>query len=279
MLFGFCLVSCGTDDTPKPVTDPKPQKHLLSITSAKSFSDFVYDKNGRLVGWEYAEAGSAYSMSNAASAEYVYDGDVINIKAEDATDWGNGTAERWYFEESLHLGSNGMADYAEGTALLQRNTVELMKKKYICRFDYDFDGCLVSVGVEEWRTTSDGWVEETPLAYEIRLEWDGGRLVKVSDKNRESVYTYYYGDTGKTYMPLLGYPVHRSYYMPLRYGGVFGRQTYSLIKDIRTTFYDGSVSEVTYDYSFTTTSEMTFVTGYKSVLNETHESEYEVNWK
>ena len=154
-----------------------------------------------------------------------------------------------------------------------------MQKYYTSDFQYNNLNQLTRIDIVEKRFEDNGWVEEKPLEWYIQIKWENRNMTECSSYYAsgriydEKKYTYYDG-VSVTYAPIIQHPILRTYYTPLRYQGVLGRQSADLVKSVR--FMD----DVTWNYTFdiTTFPSHSIVYDYTEDWSS-REFKYTVGWE
>ena len=230
-----------------------PEEYLISsITSDDTHELFDYDASGQISKWEYKEQEYSYK----ASYSYIKEENAIEIASEEKI------ADTRIFNEKLYLNQNGIADHAEGTVVIKFSNGEQMMKNYTVDFHYNSSCQLAEVNIAEKSTDETGWEASKALEWTAELEWADNNLILYREYTNprhptiEKEYNYF-GLQQVKYMPIVQGCIVRSYYLPLQYQGILGKQSESLVKnmtihstthfsyDIRTTTYTSNVERYT----------------------------------
>lgn len=266
----FFVVSCDKNDEPAITA---PQYRLIFLHSEDTMEIYSYYKNSLIKEWDYVETSTDETI---AKAQYTYleDGSMISISSEE-----NKALDKWVFNENLYLNSDGTAKTAKGTVIIYNsNGSVIMQKNYTADFQYNNLKQLTRIDIAEKRFDDYGQVEEKPLEWYILIKWDNQNMTECTNLYSsgrifdEKKYTYYDG-VSVTYSPIIQYPILRTYYTPLRYQGVLGRQSADLVKSIR---WMDNVT-VNYSYDITTFPSHSIVYDYTETWSN-KEIKYTVGW-
>lgn len=231
-IFTFLLVMSACDKKEEPELSPTPLKISFIAPSDDNQETgycevFNYTNDNLISSWEYKDENNDIAIRSS----YEYRDDTILIAC-------NEIKRNWHYEERLYLNPNGTANRAEGRARVYDSidpSHVVLIKNYIVNFKYNSLNQLTDISISEKRANDNGWEESNSLDWSVKLTWDNNNLKNYSEfHNSSSPYidvTYsYYDGTSINYMPILNRPILRSYYLPLQYQGVLGKQSEDLIK-------------------------------------------------
>ena len=242
------MTSCSNNDEPKPVAEFR----LSWIGTDGVYELFEYNTAGLVSSWKNVSESPNAECTYSASFSYPAGSDEIIIKAEE--DHGS---EIRNFDEKLRLNPDGTAAGAEGSVRIDFLNGSLMMKIYTKEFHYDAMRRLTAVNISERRTDNAGWVEENPLEWTAELEWAGDHMTRYTEYINPAYplvskkFTYY-GGVSAEYRPIVQGCIVHSFYLPLAYQGVLGRQSVGLVKSMTMSDLSGEYHPVEYTYDIAT---------------------------
>lgn len=258
------IASC-TNSKNEPIN---PQEYRISsITSDDTHELFNYNTSEQISNWEYKEEGASFN----ASYSYIEEENAIEIASEEKF------ADTRIFNEKLYLNQNGLADHAKGTVVIKSSNGEQMMKNYTVDFHYNSSCQLSEVNIAEKTTNETGWEASKALEWTAELEWDDNNLIQYREYTNpehpmiEKEYNYF-GLQQVKYMPIVQGCIIRTYYLPLQYQGILGKQSESLVKNM-------TVHSTThFSYDIGTTIYTSNVERYTEIRND-KETIYTVKWE
>lgn len=258
------IASC-TNSKNEPIN---PQEYRISsITSDDTHELFNYNTSGQISKWEYKEPKASFK----ASYSYIEEENAIAIASEEKD---GGTR---IFDEKLYLNEKGNAVHAKGTAMIKLGNGEQMIKNYTVDFLYNSSCQLTKVNIVEMSTNETGMEASNALEWTAELEWADNNLIQYEEYSNPEhpmiMKEYnYFGPLKVLYMPIVQGCIVRSYYLPLQYQGILGKQSESLVKNM-------TVHSTThFSYDIGTTIYTSNVERYTEIRND-KETIYTVKWE
>ncbi len=283
------LTAACSKEKDTPIYSPTDYR-IAEIRSDNSLQTFSYDNDGRITRWQYSDGQPGNDRTITASFEYDTANRFITISSQETITYLNSSHEPVSatvraFEEKLYLNEEGTALRAEGTFTETNpasSTVEMMKN-YTADFNYDSTDHLTSISISEKTTDTTGWESENSLNWTADLEWADGELTKYTEYINPSrpfitrTYTYYGGDSA-TYRPVAFMYILRSFYLPLQYQGVLGKNSESLIRKVEIDQSSYGHHTVSYSYDVSVSTHDSFVEKYYENWNGS-ETVYAISWE
>ena len=272
LILSMVITSCNNDNDQLPSAT---QYRISFIHSDETTQLFDYNSAGNIKEWHYLETPTSQTIAYA-SYNYDADGNSVKIDAEELQG-----DQKLIFDEVLSLNTDGTAKSAEGIAELFRmkDNSLVMKKKYSVVLSYNELKQLKAIEVEE-RPISDKDDDSYPLKWNIDLVWSNNNIMECREYSNSTspltVYEYtYYDGSGIDYVPIVQYPILRSYYTPLQYQGYFGMQSKDLVKKATV---DKNYS-IEYSFNISTNSTNSMVEDYFEKSPSGKETKYTVGWE
>ena len=275
-IFLLALVSCSDKD--EPSTKPSAYDRLAAIIGTDYTEKFLYDESGKITRWkltsEDSQTQTNYSYPSSEEIHLV----TMNSTKDVAIDYDS----RSIFDETLHIGKDGLIEYTDGIWTEYEHLSPTVKRRYRLEFVYDTSRQLVAITSSEWRPGGDEW-EDTPWTWTNTLEWNDGKIVKYTDylgnrrPNRVIEYSYF-GTTAVSNYPEIC-SVLRKDYTPLQTAGLFGKRSQALVDRATTTWENGQTSVTNYAYTFSTSATASWLESYTATFNGNPEQTYLLKWE
>ena len=285
MLFSLSVLICSCDKEKEPAPVVHKSYRISHIECEKDNYSQTFEYNGKGLVSRWEERYGEYGVES--SFEYSDDNSVIEISSDERWD-----IERRFFSETLYLNADGTAKRAEGNVgIYYSDSDDELKKHYTVDFQYDSLNQLTDIRISEKLYGFAGWEEQKSLDWCVEIEWSEGNMVSYSEYTPSSrvslmakrTYNYYGGNTIE-YIPIVGRPILRYFYLPLQYQGVFGKRSEWLV--MHETIYNIYMGEekgsynLDYSYYLSTNMHGSWVEAFTDVRSyDGEELTYKVGWE
>lgn len=275
----FLLFSC--DEKKEPVLYNSYRLSSIESDKDKYRQTFDYNEEGLIKRWEEHYGDSFGNTDIESSFKYDYDKRTIMISADEFLS----DIDRRIFSDTLYLDDRGLARRAKGNVVIYHydNYVSdsdysyKIQKVYTADFKYDSSDQLIRINTSEKNSDFAGWEGQKSLDGYYEMKWKDGNLYEseayyASPTSRlinRIEYSYYGGNTVE-YIPILQTPTLRYFYLPLKYQGVFGKQSDYLVKGITHVYYGYNGETLTsytdnYSYDISTTMHDSWIEAFSRV--------------